>query len=243
MKKTKLLILALLSFYLLSGCNQNEINNENNSESITEASSITTEETTISTTSETTIESTTTTIPTTIETTDTTVETLVDPSRDTIVRNVCWGDTIEIVKSLEEESIVEETNDALLYNTEISGYSSSLLYQFDSEHGLYQVSYNVDSTLVNNGTIAIGMYNKLVEALSTKYGEPSNKVEKELDSLYKYCDSDAQAIELGYLAYLTTWTFDNTEINIILAQVNYKYAPVIIMKDTSFEPPIDTSGF
>lgn len=235
MKKSLVLFSILLSSCMLSGCGNNSQNNSQVTESIVEE-----ETTTMTTITTTTI--TTTTTPTTSETTETTVETLVDPNRKTIVRDVCWGDTIEIVKSLEKTECIEEDETTLLYDTTVANYDASLMYNFDSDYGLYQISYNFPDETGGNGVVLIGKYKKLVETLTAKYGEPTKNITQPMDSLYDYCDSDAEALEVGSLAYLTTWEFDDTTIEMLMAQVNYKIGIVIFFKDSNFEAPIDTSG-
>ena len=78
--------------------------------------------------------------------------------------------------------------------------------------------------------------------MTVKYGEPTEEIKRELSSLYEYCDNDGEALELGYLAFLTTWKFEETEISIILTQLNYKVTPFIKITNTTFIPPVDTSG-
>lgn len=231
--KKALIISTLLSCCILSGCNQNNTNNNQVTESITEKETTTSIETTTNQT---------TTTPTTSETTETTVETLVDPNRKTIVRDVCWGDTIDIVKSLEKTECIEENETTLIYDTAVANYDASLMYIFDSDYGLYDISYHFPDETGGNGLILIGKYKKIVETLSVKYGEPISDITKPIDSLYEYCDSDAEALELGCLAYLTTWELDDTKIEMVMAQVDYKINIVIFFKDTNFEAPIDTSG-
>ena len=234
MKKSLVLFSILLSSCMLSGCGNNSQNNSQVTESIVEE-----ETTTITTITTTTI---TTTTSTTSETTETTVETLVNPNRKTVVRDVCWGDTKDIVKSLEKTECMVEDDNGLLYDTTVANYKATLMYTFDSDYGLYNISYNFPDETGGNGVILIGQYKKLVETLTAKYGEPTTNITKPMDSLYDYCDSDAEALEIGSLAYLTTWELDDTTIEMVMAQVNYKISIVIFFHDTNFEAPINTSG-
>lgn len=241
MKKKILAINIALICLLFGGC----ANSSNEKFESTATEPIVIPETTTENTTATTIENTTetTTEKTTVTTTETTVETLVDPKRETVVRNVCWKDTIDIVKSLEEAEFLEEDDNILLYETYVSNYRASLMYYFDKNYGLYKTVYIFPDETGANGTLLIGQYNQLVKVLSTKYGEPTQSIKKPLDSLYDYCDSDAEALTLGSLAYTTRWELNDTNIDILLMRMNSKLDITIFFEDTSFEPPVDTSGF
>ena len=211
--------------------------NEIEVEEVTTSAEITTGATT-ETTTETTTEVTT---ETTTEVT--TVTTLVDTNRETVLRNVCWGDTMDIVKYVEKDELMDSNNNTLWYKTSVSDISANLLYNFDDSYGLYNASYLFDSDYFTSGLVAIGQYNKLVESITAKYGEPLENSERILDStMYKYSDSNAQAVELGYLAYYANWQYGDTKIDLILATLNYKTNISLQFKDSTFDPPTNTDG-
>ena len=60
--------------------------------------------------------------------------------------------------------------------------------------------------------------------------------------MYKYSDSNAQAVELGYLAYYANWQYGDTKIDLILATLNYKTNISLQFKDSTFDPPTNTDG-
>ncbi|MGN1399723.1 MAG: hypothetical protein ACI4WG_06985 [Erysipelotrichaceae bacterium] len=240
MKKLLTYLSILVSCCVLSGCNVNSTNNNQITETISEVQTTTTTTTAETTTITTTPQTTTT--PTISETTETTVETLVDPNRKTIVRDVCWEDSKEIIKYVETDELIEEDDDMLVYSTEISGISAALAYQFDDEYGLYQVNYLLNEATSNSSTLAISYYKKIKEAVSQKYGSPIQDEKKPLSSLYEYCDSDSQALELGYIGYITKWTVDDTDISLVLGRINYNISFGLTFSDSNYVPPTDTSG-
>lgn len=231
----------------LSACNNSPTNQEvivntSDESATTTTADVTTEMTTIETETTTTTATTTVTTTTPETTITTTTESLVDLNRDTIVRNVCWGDTTEIVKYVETDELYLEDKDFLAYYTTISGINAIVTYSFDSEYGLYSVAYQFNDSIENSGMLAISYYEKIKDAVIKKYGEPTNDVKKPMSNLYEYCDSDSQALELGYLGYTTSWEYNNTKIDMVLATVNYNMHFGLIFDDATFEVPTDTSG-
>ena len=170
----------------------------------------------------------------------TTDETDISADREPIVRNVCWGDTIDIVKSVETEELVDETSTELLYHTDLTGYSSALLYYIDEEYGLYEVVYLSDP--LSSGRTAYGAYNKIVDAVSSKYDEPVSNDSAIIDSLYDYCRDDYEALELGCIAYTAKWEYTDTKITLMLASIDYKLQTYLKFETTSFEPSVNTDG-
>ena len=198
---------------------------------------------TISVATTTTLETTTTVSTTIPETTaETTTTSLIDPNRETILRNVCWGDSKEIVKYVESDELFNDYEYYLIYYTNVAGYDAKIVYTFDEDYGLYNASYHLDESYFDTGYYAISNYNKIKEVLTAKYGVPTDDIKKTINSLAEYCDSDGQALELGYIAYGTKWEKEDTLINIVMGTNNYKIFFGIVFEDSSFEKPINTSG-
>ncbi len=232
MKKKKIAAFFLATALTLSSCGSN---NSINKEEKDTTNSTTNSLTQTSSSTETEI---TTVAP---ETTEATSVTLVDPNRKTVLRNVCWGDTIDVVKSVETDELIYEEGDSLLYSTSIADCKSQLIYDFDKSHGLYSVTYLLD-TNIGNGLLAITKYNNVRDAVTAKYGSPKKDTKKTISSLSDYCDNDGQALELGYIAYVAHWDIENTSIDLLLATVDYKLNFGLMFKDTTFTPPTNTSG-
>ena len=67
-------------------------------------------------------------------------------------------------------------------------------------------------------------------------------MKKRLSSLAKYCDSDYDALELGYIAYLADWEYDDTKIDLTLMTYNYELKLFLRFECKSFEAPTSTDG-
>lgn len=231
-----LLLGSILISMLLTGCS----NGDTDGEAVlqTDTPLVSEQETKTATTTNT---SETTTEPETTTTSETTESTLVSPDRETILRNVCWGDTKEIIKYVETDDIIDENENALMYDTYLSSNSSYLVYYVDEEYGLYQANYLIKG--LTDARVAHGSYSQIVEAVSSKYGNPASDEKKTLSSLAKYCDSDYDALELGYIAYIAKWEYsDDTVITLALVTINYELKLSLKFETTSFEPAANTNG-
>ena len=179
-----------------------------------------------------------------IETTTTTEATTspVDMDRDTILRNVCWGDTKDIVKFVETDELIDETSDALLYSTELTTLNASLMYKFDTNYGLYQAAYIVKDSYTSDGLMAISYYEKIRDAITTKYGKPIKDEKVKRSELADYAYNDGQALELGYIVFISKWKMGDTTIDLMCATLNYDTSISLFFKDSTYEEPTNTSG-
>ena len=167
---------------------------------------------------------------------------MVDPNRETIVRNVCWGDTKEIVRSVETDTFIVEIDNRLLYETSVAGIDSDLVYYFTDDYGLYEVGYMIQKDR-SYAAVCISDYEKLKETLSIKYGEPIADFIAPLNSFYEYSNSDVESLQYGYAAYKTEWKIGNTKIVMGMLLQDFKINTIILISDTTYTPPTDTSGF
>ena len=196
------------------------------------------------------VEETSTTSTTTIITQEDTTETqitsetsMVSNNRKTNVRDFCWGDTKAIVKEVEKSKLLEETEDVLLYEVELCGYTAQMQLLFDKNYGLYDVYYILDDSGGVQESVVLNKYNDIVGRISEKYGSPSHK-ESVLNSLADYCDSTAQAIALGYVIVSDEWTSqDNTNITGGITCIDYKVVAIFEFGSTDFDKPRAEAGF
>ena len=63
-------------------------------------------------------------------------------------------------------------------------------------------------------------YSHYKELLTTKYGEPSNSVEYFTDPYYEGDGYELTASKTNHCTYMTTWTFDNGSINLIIVNAS-----------------------
>ncbi len=174
------------------------------------------------------------------ETSNTTAATLVSPDRNTILRNVCWGDTKEILKSVETDEIGDEDDNALTYKTSLANHDAVLLYSLDPDFGLYKAFYSINCT--NDAFTAHAAYDAIVESVTAKYGEPTDNSKRTLDHLAEYCSDDNQALKLGYIAYAASWDYTDTNITLMLLDYDYKLNLWLEFECKSFIPPTNTDG-
>ena len=168
--------------------------------------------------------------------------TLVSSNRKANVRNMCWGDTKEIVKEVETGKFIEEDNDAILYDVEICGYSARMMLYFDRSYGLYEVDYIIQEEYGQQISILLSEYENIINKISESYGASAHNVIT-LNSLSEYCDSIADAIELGYMAVTDEWSTSQTNILGSITTSNYTTAIIIKFSSATFTAPEPDAGF
>lgn len=136
-------------------------------------------------------------------------------------RKVKWGMSLEKVLASEKGEKRSWQDDLVgVTSTRVAGLKSSILYYF------------VKDTLTNAAVIIkekhsnkneyILEYNKLIEILSTKYGQGDSQVYWK-NNLYKGdTDHYGMAISTGHLVYYTTWQTDDSFIELSLSGENYE---------------------
>lgn len=168
--------------------------------------------------------------------------TLVSPDRKTNVRNMCWGDSKEIVKEVETGKLLEEADGILLYEVELCGYTVNMQLYFDKNYGLYDVYYILTDDGGVQASVMLSKYETVVKRISESYGSSDHSVNK-LSSLADYCDSTAQAINLGYLAIQDKWTTAQTKVSAGITCVEYSVVSVFEFSSATFDKPAPDAGF
>ncbi|MCH5324281.1 MAG: hypothetical protein J1E39_03605 [Eubacterium sp.] len=169
-------------------------------------------------------------------------ETLVDPDRQTNVRNTCWGDSIEIVKSVETLELIEENDEGLLYETSISGAMTSIVYNFNNDK-LYSVYYYMDDKDHSTGNVMLSRFSNLSDMITEKYGKPSSEDYYVLSNLANYCSDDGQALELGYAAWKNTWSTADEDILLSVLAQNYHVNVIASFTSKKIDAPVEESPF
>ena len=165
-----------------------------------------------------------------------------DDSREPDVRELCWGDSIETVKSF--EGTPEEENDSFLaYYVEIDGKKAALCLSFDKTYGLYEAAYLVDIGKSEQASISYGKFVSISEKISEKYGTPTNTKQK-LNPLADSCETTAQAIDLGYLAERNEWqSSGNTSIHGTIMESDGKITVMFTFSAADYVKPEPEAGF
>lgn len=152
-----------------------------------------------------------------------------------------WGDSKDIVKDYETAEPFESTNDNILvYIGTVAGLDAGISYFFDPEYGFYMGGYRLVEDHTTNASY-ISDYNTLKAAIAEKYGEPTSDDIKTLDTLAEYADA-GQALQLGYVAYMTKWELDDCEIFLGMMGDNYEITTQLSYTVNDFTPAKNTDG-
>lgn len=151
-----------------------------------------------------------------------------------------WGDDAETIKKYETAEICGEDEGGLIYSSDVAGQSAYAFYFFDEVGALYRGGYQFTDTYTQ-GAIYISHYNILKESLISKYGEPEFDEVTKLSRLADYAD-EGGALTLGYTAYMTKWTVDNTEILLAMMNQTGDIGIMIYYTDINHEEIHNTEG-
>ena len=163
-----------------------------------------------------------------------------DSERVPDVREICWGDSMKDVIKIEGKP-ADKGDDGLVYDVKLCGYDAELGYFFDDDYGVYKAMYFTEG---DRGVIELSRFKKICEKISEKYGE-SEITKVELSSLYEYCDSDGEALDMGYIMMGCNWNKNNTTINGLIAYDNVikEVSCVFSFSDNRYIEPEEENGF
>lgn len=134
--------------------------------------------------------------------------------------NVKFGSTKDEIKTSEKGStLLLDHDDELMFNktSEILGKSQNC-YSFDKEGKMVAGTFNIINNHYNLANY-IAEYNKINEALTKKYGEPTQEVvDTEDQELLNDAVKLAQAIKEGQVVAVTVWKKDNFTVSHILSE-------------------------
>lgn len=155
-------------------------------------------------------------------------------------RSSPWGASISTIKGNETATLVNESGTGALYKGTVSGLNAYISYQVDVTYGLYRGGY-VFQEEHSNGHTYISDYQTLKDAVIQTYGAPTSDQIVKLSTLADYADA-GQAIEQGYVEYLSEWVTDNSRIVLNMSSDNYKISTVLAYESLSFTPPLNADG-
>lgn len=148
------------------------------------------------------------------------------------IRNAKFGDSEEIVKRYEklknsdikfDGKSTDNINNVLTYETQLNSEDAYLQYYFNAKDQLYAVAYTIIEPHTDY-SIYLSSYSSLTDTLISKYGQPTKKVVNK-GNLYNYCSTEAEALQLGQVQYLTTWDLSKMSIGVYMysdnSQMNY----------------------
>lgn len=151
-------------------------------------------------------------------------------------RNIKWGMSMAEVKAAEGETDLV-TTDALIYDgLNVAGIDVMLIYYFNENDQLYSAIYSFEETHVNKNDY-IYDYEKVVKALTEKYGEPINSDTIWKDDLYKDEPTEwGMAVSAGHMMMFAKWETENTNIAIFLSGDNFEISTMIGYESKTIPP-------
>lgn len=141
-------------------------------------------------------------------------------------RKTSWGMSRLDVKKVEDQMLLKEKDDILMYTTTILNLNSKLVYIFANDK-LTRTKYIIEESHSNKNEYMVD-YQRVKEMISKKYGKPYSDETSWKNDLYK---SDFQewgtAISLGHLAFSAKWRTPKSHIFLILTGDNFKIKLVV----------------
>lgn len=153
---------------------------------------------------------------------------------EVIIKGHTWGDSKESVIIAEGEPEGTGMMDGnvaeyIYYKSNVVGLDAMIIYYFTSE-GLCEIRYALNESH-SNDALYIDDYNKVKEAIISKYGEPLSFVSGEHwdNNNHKeyYKDKKGAALSYGYLTYKDFFFAKDAEIVLKMSADNYNISTVI----------------
>lgn len=160
---------------------------------------------------------------------------------NTDFRTACWGDNRETVKKYETAEVMGDTDDDLIYEGSVLGFSTNIIYQFDGD-SLWMGAYSFTDTYSNPGQY-ISQYESIKKQLKKKYGKPkSDEVIPLAEQSLIDAAGEGQALEFGYVTYKAVWKKGDTDITLGMVATNYQITILIAYQNNTIEAPVDDTG-
>ncbi len=170
-----------------------------------------------------------------------TITVTVEDRRDCDIRNAKFGDNKETVKRYETLDCINESDKDLSYLTALAGEDAVLSYFFNDSDELYMMGYVITEKHTDYN-LYISKYDEIKGDLTQKYGNP-DKDEKNKGLLYNYCDDEAQALQLGYVTYYSTWDLENYKVEFGLRSDNFDVTFIIKYTSNKIKQDNDLSDY
>ena len=157
-------------------------------------------------------------------------------------KTFCWGDSRDAVIAVEGTPYIADGKvngmdvEYIAYKTTAVGLDMLLAYYF-CDDGLFRVRYISDETH-SNESLYIDDYTSFKKALTKKYGNPLIDTEKwENDSKKSYyADRKGDALNYGYLTYLTIYSLDRSYISMSMSADNYEISMKVDYESKTIDP-------
>lgn len=146
-------------------------------------------------------------------------------------RNTTWVMDKEKVKIAETDTLVEETENHLIYKSTVAEWPTDLIYRF-YEGTLYQAEYHFD-IYHNSKKLYLNDYESLKNKIEIIYGPPAfedqyhwfNEQNKDNPALHPY------AISLGHLKIVNLWHVSHMDITLSIKGEDGNVSITVIYKN------------
>lgn len=131
-------------------------------------------------------------------------------------KGIKWGTDKSGVKGIENETLIDENDTALLYYSKVINLDANLLYHFNSKGKLSGIMYDFEEFYYNDNNY-IYDYIKIKDELIKKYGEPSiDQVYWQNDLFKDDPENYGLAVAAEHLSYYCLWELPDTKILLTL---------------------------
>jgi hypothetical protein len=157
-------------------------------------------------------------------------------------RGISWGMTADEIIAVEgDKTITAQGDDLLVYDgLSVSGLDAAAVYSFNSAGECYQLMY-LFSEAHSDDNAYIRDFDKLTEALTGIYGEPTNSGQIWYNELFK---ADASryglAVSAGHLRYISIFETEHVKITNHLHGDNYTITHVLQYASKTVAPKTTT---
>lgn len=163
---------------------------------------------------------------------------IVENRDDCVFRNVKFGDSAEVVKRYETSDLLKENDDkgsqTLIYGGSVENEDAYIYYDMNQKDQLYAITIIFNETHTDND-MYLSLFEGITEKLTALYGEA--KIEKVKGSLYSYCSTEGEALNLGQVKYRNTWDTDDLSVYLYLGKDNYEVSFGLLYESKNFEKP------
>jgi hypothetical protein len=150
-------------------------------------------------------------------------------------RSSNWGECITEVKKAEKGKPEHETDDWLLYRTQIAGFPADLSFNF--VNGMLFLGMYVFKQEHTDDNKFLDDFESVQALLTTKYGAPHEIKDIWLNDLYRDdYEARGMAVSRGDHSIFVNWIDDETSITLQLTGDNYEIRMGVLYRSNRLEP-------
>lgn len=157
---------------------------------------------------------------------------VVSDRRNADFENAFFGDTADVIKKYEKGIKTHESSDFIMFEGKVAGMACDKTYYLNDSYQFYMGVYGFTAQY-SNAASYISDYASLKQKVIKKYGEcmEGDDDMQVVNHLAAYCSDNAQALQLGYVEFWSTWETDDAIIELWLNAPNFN--PAVFLRFTS----------